>query len=49
MVFKAEAQQYEKIKDKISKWEEVSNLQVRKEKKPNIRNEEKIEKVVASN
>lgn len=41
VVFKTEANEYEKLKDKISSWDEVSNLQFRKEKRVNTRVEEK--------
>ena len=48
MVFKTEANEYEKLKDKISSWDEVSNLQFRKEKKVNTRIEDKATAEVGS-
>lgn len=44
MVFKADAEECEKLKDRISNWEEISNLRFRKEKRFNVRSEHKVER-----
>ena len=41
VVFKTQPQKYEKLKDKISQWKQVSNIQFRKQRKINQRPEDK--------